>query len=130
MLGAVFFHQEARQVTGSSAAMFFPGGKYQRYIGCFFLAGTYLAIVCLASALTKNQVIAFIVSVMILSPCACQALNPNDAIRHRLQTLYRRTNTMQDARMPQIDIRAICQINPRRGIIGCYPRRRVNILPR
>jgi ABC-2 type transport system permease protein len=35
------------------------------YIGCFFLAGTYLAIVCLASALTKNQVIAFIVSVMV-----------------------------------------------------------------
>jgi len=35
------------------------------YVGCFFLAGTYLSIVCLTSALTKNQVIAFILSVLV-----------------------------------------------------------------
>ena len=35
------------------------------YVGCFLLAGTYLSIVCLTSALTKNQVIAFILSVLV-----------------------------------------------------------------
>jgi ABC-2 type transport system permease protein len=32
------------------------------YLGCFLLSGTYLAIVCLASSLTKNQVSAFILA--------------------------------------------------------------------
>ena len=35
------------------------------YIGSFLLAGAYLAISCMTSAMTRNQVIAFIVSVMI-----------------------------------------------------------------
>ena len=35
------------------------------YVGCFLLAGTYLSVVCLTSALTKNQVIAFILSVLV-----------------------------------------------------------------
>ena len=35
------------------------------YVGSFLLAGTYLAISCMTSALTRNQVISFIVSVMI-----------------------------------------------------------------
>lgn len=35
------------------------------YIGSFLLAGTYLAISCMTSALTRNQVISFIISVMI-----------------------------------------------------------------
>jgi ABC-2 type transport system permease protein len=35
------------------------------YVGSLLLAGTYLAISCMTSALTRNQVISFIVSVMI-----------------------------------------------------------------
>jgi ABC-2 type transport system permease protein len=35
------------------------------YVGSFFLAGSYLAISCMTSALTRNQVISFILSVVI-----------------------------------------------------------------
>ena len=35
------------------------------YVGSLFLAGAYLAISCMTSALTRNQVISFILSVMI-----------------------------------------------------------------
>jgi ABC-2 type transport system permease protein len=35
------------------------------YVGSLLLAGTYLAISCMTSALTRNQVISFIISVMI-----------------------------------------------------------------
>ena len=35
------------------------------YVGSFLLAGTYLAISCMTSAMTRNQVISFIVAVMI-----------------------------------------------------------------
>src|SRR5579884_138134 len=35
------------------------------YIGSFFLAGAYLAISCMTSAMTRNQVVSFIVSVVI-----------------------------------------------------------------
>jgi len=35
------------------------------YVGCALLAGTYLSIACLTSAFTRNQVIAFIFSIMI-----------------------------------------------------------------
>jgi ABC-2 type transport system permease protein len=35
------------------------------YFGSLLLAGTYLAISCMTSALTRNQVISFIISVMI-----------------------------------------------------------------
>ena len=35
------------------------------YIGSFMMAGAYLAITCLTSALTRNQVIAFIISVVV-----------------------------------------------------------------
>ena len=35
------------------------------YIGSFLLAGAYLAISCLTSALTRNQVVSFIISVVI-----------------------------------------------------------------
>jgi ABC-2 type transport system permease protein len=34
------------------------------YLGSFFLAGAYLAVTCLTSALTRNQVVAFILSVV------------------------------------------------------------------
>ena len=35
------------------------------YVGSILLAGAYLAISCMTSAMTRNQVISFIVSVMI-----------------------------------------------------------------
>ncbi|HZV33576.1 MAG TPA: ABC transporter permease [Verrucomicrobiae bacterium] len=35
------------------------------YIGSFFLAGAYLAISCMTSAMTRNQVVSFIISVVI-----------------------------------------------------------------
>src|SRR5881296_1630002 len=35
------------------------------YIGSFLLAGAYLAVSCLTSAMTRNQVISFIISVVI-----------------------------------------------------------------
>jgi ABC-2 type transport system permease protein len=35
------------------------------YLGSFFLAGAYLAISCMTSAMTRNQVVAFILSVVI-----------------------------------------------------------------
>ena len=34
------------------------------YLGSFFLAGAYLAVTCLTSALTRNQVVAFILAVV------------------------------------------------------------------
>ena len=35
------------------------------YVGSFLMAGAYLAITCLTSAITRNQVIAFIISVVV-----------------------------------------------------------------
>ena len=35
------------------------------YLGSFLLAGAYLAISCMTSAMTRNQVVSFIVSVVI-----------------------------------------------------------------
>src|SRR5581483_8793271 len=35
------------------------------YVGSFLLAGAYLAISCMTSAMTRNQVISFIISVVI-----------------------------------------------------------------
>jgi ABC-2 type transport system permease protein len=36
------------------------------YLGCLLLAGAYLAIACMTSAFTRNQVVSFIISVVIL----------------------------------------------------------------
>lgn len=41
------------------------GVIYAGYVGSLLLAGTYLAISCMTSAMTRNQVISFILSVMI-----------------------------------------------------------------
>ena len=38
---------------------------FAAYVGSFLMAGAYLAITCLTSALTRNQVIAFIISVVV-----------------------------------------------------------------
>ena len=41
------------------------GVIFAGYVGSLFLAGSYLAVTCMTSAMTRNQVISFIVSVMI-----------------------------------------------------------------
>ncbi|UCG28705.1 MAG: gliding motility-associated ABC transporter permease subunit GldF [Bacteroidales bacterium] len=41
------------------------GGTYGSFIGLFFLAGVYVAIGLFASALTNNQIVAFIIAVLI-----------------------------------------------------------------
>src|SRR5690606_8257872 len=42
------------------------GVIFAGYLGSFFLAGSYLAVSCMTSAMTRNQVISFIISVVIL----------------------------------------------------------------
>lgn len=46
------------------------------YVGSFFLAGAYLAISCLTSALTRNQVVALILSVVICLFLILAGFNP------------------------------------------------------
>ena len=46
------------------------------YIGSFFLAGTYLAISCMTSAMTRNQVVAFILSVVLCLFLILAGFNP------------------------------------------------------
>ncbi|PCI30318.1 MAG: ABC transporter permease [SAR324 cluster bacterium] len=41
------------------------GVMFTSYLGSFLMAGTYLAITCVTSALTRNQVISFILSVIV-----------------------------------------------------------------
>ena len=41
------------------------GTVFAGYIGSFLLAGGYLAITCMTSAVTRNQVISFVLSVVI-----------------------------------------------------------------
>ncbi len=42
------------------------GVIFTGYVGSLLLAGTYLAITCLTSAMTRNQVVAFILAIVIL----------------------------------------------------------------
>ena len=46
------------------------------YIGSLFLAGAYLAITCMTSAMTRNQVVAFILSVVICLFFILAGFNP------------------------------------------------------
>jgi ABC-2 type transport system permease protein len=46
------------------------------YLGSLFLAGTYLAITCMTSAMTRNQVVAFIVSVVLCLFLVLAGFNP------------------------------------------------------
>src|ERR687883_627663 len=46
------------------------------YLGSFFLAGAYLAISCMTSAMTRNQVVAFILSVVICLFFILAGFNP------------------------------------------------------
>src|SRR5439155_885708 len=70
------------------------------YLGSLLLAGAYLAIACMTSAMTRNQVVAFILSVVLClflilagfnpvtdllapwaSPCPCRCAAPGSASR-------------------------------------------------
>jgi len=46
------------------------------YLGSLFLAGAYLAVTCMTSAMTRNQVVAFILSVVILLFLILAGFNP------------------------------------------------------
>jgi len=46
------------------------------YLGSLFLAGAYLAVTCMTSALTRNQVVAFILSVVICLFLILVGFNP------------------------------------------------------
>jgi ABC-2 type transport system permease protein len=46
------------------------------YLGSFFLAGSYLAIACMTSAMTRNQVVAFILGVVICLFLVLAGFNP------------------------------------------------------
>jgi ABC-2 type transport system permease protein len=46
------------------------------YVGSFFLAGTYLAVTCMTSAMTRNQVVAFILSVVVCLFLLLAGFNP------------------------------------------------------
>jgi gliding motility-associated transport system permease protein len=46
------------------------------YLGSFFLAGAYLAISCMTSAMTRNQVVAFILSVVLCLFLILAGFNP------------------------------------------------------
>jgi len=46
------------------------------YVGSLFLAGAYLAVACMTSAMTRNQVVSFIISVVILLFLILAGFNP------------------------------------------------------
>jgi ABC-2 type transport system permease protein len=52
------------------------GVIFAGYLGSFFLAGAYLAIACMTSAMTRNQVVAFILSLVICLFLLLAGFNP------------------------------------------------------
>jgi ABC-2 type transport system permease protein len=52
------------------------GAIFAGYLGSFLLAGTYLAITCMTSAMTRNQVVAFILSVVLCLFLVLAGFNP------------------------------------------------------
>jgi len=52
------------------------GAIFAGYVGSFLLAGCYLAITCMTSAMTRNQVIAFILSVVVCLFLVLAGFNP------------------------------------------------------
>jgi ABC-2 type transport system permease protein len=52
------------------------GVIFAGYLGSFFLAGTYLAITCMTSAMTRNQVVAFILSIVLCLFLVLAGFNP------------------------------------------------------
>ena len=52
------------------------GALFAGYVGSVFLAGAYLAVTCMTSALTRNQVVSFILSVVVLLFLILAGFNP------------------------------------------------------
>jgi ABC-2 type transport system permease protein len=52
------------------------GALLAGYLGSLFLAGAYLAVTCMTSAMTRNQVVAFILSVLICLFLILAGFNP------------------------------------------------------
>jgi len=52
------------------------GAIFAGYLGSFFLAGAYLAVTCMTSAMTRNQVVAFILSVVVCLFLVLAGFNP------------------------------------------------------
>lgn len=52
------------------------GAIFAGYVGSFLLAGAYLAITCMTSAMTRNQVVAFILSVVLCLFLVLAGFNP------------------------------------------------------
>jgi len=52
------------------------GAIFAGYVGSFLLAGAYLAITCMTSAMTRNQVVAFILSVVACLFLVLAGFNP------------------------------------------------------
>ena len=52
------------------------GAIFAGYLGSFFLAGAYLAITCMTSAMTRNQVVAFILAVVVCLFLVLAGFNP------------------------------------------------------
>jgi ABC-2 type transport system permease protein len=52
------------------------GVIFAGYLGSLFLAGAYLAVSCMTSALTRNQVVAFILSVVLCLFLILAGFNP------------------------------------------------------
>jgi len=52
------------------------GMIFAGYLGSLFLAGAYLAVTCMTSALTRNQVVAFILSVVVCLFLILAGFNP------------------------------------------------------
>jgi len=52
------------------------GVIFAGYLGSLFLAGTYLAVSCMTSAMTRNQVVAFILSVVLCLFLILAGFNP------------------------------------------------------
>jgi len=52
------------------------GAIFAGYVGSFLLAGAYLAVTCMTSAMTRNQVVAFILSVVVCLFLVLAGFNP------------------------------------------------------
>jgi len=52
------------------------GAIFAGYLGSFLLAGSYLAVTCMTSAMTRNQVVAFILSVVVCLFLVLAGFNP------------------------------------------------------
>jgi len=59
------------------------GVIFAGYLGSFFLAGAYLAISCMTSAMTRNQVVAFILSVVVCLFLILAGFNPVTDLMNR-----------------------------------------------